>query len=184
MPYEYTGSSYDGPTVNGRPEGQGEYTFPDGVKYVGSFKQGMFHGSGKLVFPGGEYHATWDHGEEVKGSYTFNDGLKFAGSSTESEKPWGYATKKDRRFYTETTAGKIHAAGDEQLTNAVPSPALPAGCYDTGDGYYDPAKAAIFAYDSGSKVREPSSDEVEWILSTCRVAAPVVEDGAGGGSDA
>ena len=44
-------------------EGEGEYTFPTGTRYVGQMKDGMFHGKGVLYFPNGsKYEATWDKG--------------------------------------------------------------------------------------------------------------------------
>ena len=46
-----------------RMEGEGEYTFPTGTRYVGQMKDGMFHGKGVLYFPNGsKYEATWDKG--------------------------------------------------------------------------------------------------------------------------
>jgi hypothetical protein len=36
----YAGTQYNGPLVNGKAQGQGTYTFPDGIRYVGEFKDG------------------------------------------------------------------------------------------------------------------------------------------------
>ena len=38
--------SYEGSTEAGRMEGEGIYTYEDGTKYVGQFKNGAFHGGG------------------------------------------------------------------------------------------------------------------------------------------
>lgn len=44
-------------------EGEGEYTFPTGTRYVGLMKDGMFHGKGVLFFPNGsKYEGTWENG--------------------------------------------------------------------------------------------------------------------------
>ena len=34
---------YKGDVKNGKPNGQGTYTYPDGDKYVGEFNDGIFH---------------------------------------------------------------------------------------------------------------------------------------------
>ena len=39
-------ASYEGSTEAGRMEGEGIYTYEDGTKYVGQFKNGAFHGDG------------------------------------------------------------------------------------------------------------------------------------------
>ena len=47
-------------------EGQGTYTMPSGVRYVGAMVDGEFHGEGTLHFPnGGSFAATWCHGKAV-----------------------------------------------------------------------------------------------------------------------
>lgn len=37
-----TGSTYSGPTVEGRMEGRGEYLFATGTKYIGDMRDGMY----------------------------------------------------------------------------------------------------------------------------------------------
>jgi hypothetical protein len=88
--------------------------------------------------------------------------------------------------------------GRSQLVDAQNAPKLPAGTFDTGDGYYDPTTRAICAYADGKVVRSPgkalicgepthpssivdrtqhsrarsrSADakEVEWIVKHCRI---------------
>ena len=39
-------ASYEGSTEAGRMEGEGIYTYEDGTKYVGQFKNGACHGEG------------------------------------------------------------------------------------------------------------------------------------------
>ena len=44
---------YKGDTENGKPNGLGIMTFPDGRKYVGEYKNGEKHGHGTFTFPSG-----------------------------------------------------------------------------------------------------------------------------------
>jgi len=37
---EYNGGTYTGEVSNGVPDGQGTFTWPDGTKYVGEWKEG------------------------------------------------------------------------------------------------------------------------------------------------
>eukprot|EP00741_Cyanophora_paradoxa_P000832 tig00000444_g803.t1 len=159
---EYSGSSYEGQTVNGRIEGQGTYTFPSGIVYTGEFKDGMFHGKGVLSFPGlGKYSAVWNHGIAVEGQYTFSDGLQY------QEADWGYLTPEDRRFFSELCNG-IKPAGQSQLSNADTPPQIPPGTYDTGEGYFELETGKLFDY-TGRYLRMPQPEEIRWILSQCRV---------------
>ncbi|KAM9793335.1 MORN repeat-containing protein 5 [Syngnathus typhle] len=166
---ELTGSSYKGPTLNGRMEGEGEYTFPSETKYIGEMKDGMFHGAGVLHFPNGsKYEASWENGIATQGSFTFADGLPY------QEKEWDYCDGNDRRFYTERCNG-LRPAGESQLTDLHPPREIPEGCYDCGDGFYDAATRTITSYD-GTFLREADDSEHEWILRTCRVADDTISD--------
>ena len=155
----------------GRFEGRGEFTFPDGTKYVGEFYDGMFHGRGKIVTKDGVYSSLWEEGREVpgKGRFTFNDDLDYA------ERRWKYCVTNDRRFNSEGLGGGPKPAGETQLVDKPPSFRLPLDCYDTGDGYFDPEEGKIFDYEAVDKhgdrvvVREPSSSEIDWIKSKCRI---------------
>ena len=44
---------YKGDAENGKPNGLGIMTFPDGRKYVGEYKNGEKHGHGTFTFPSG-----------------------------------------------------------------------------------------------------------------------------------
>ncbi|XP_058998425.1 MORN repeat-containing protein 5 isoform X1 [Mustela lutreola] len=137
---EYTGSQYIGEYVDGRMEGDAEYILPTKTKYVGEMKDGMFHGQGTLYFPSGSrFDAVWEKGLVVKGTYTFSDGLQY-----EAEH-WHYCDSCDRRFYTEICHG-LKPAGISQLTNMDPPRKIPEGCYDCGDGFYNPATRIIKDY--------------------------------------
>ena len=49
-------SKYEGEIENGKPKGQGTYTFPDGRKYVGEWKNGTWNGEGTYSSPDGRKH--------------------------------------------------------------------------------------------------------------------------------
>ncbi|XP_038405391.1 MORN repeat-containing protein 5 isoform X5 [Canis lupus familiaris] len=128
---EYTGS---------RMEGEAEYILPTKTKYVGEMKDGMFHGQGTLYFPSGSrYDAIWEKGLVVKGTYTFSDGLQY------DAEHWHYCDSYDRRFYTEICYG-LKPAGISQLTNMDPPRKIPQGCYDCGDGFYNPTTRVVKDY--------------------------------------
>ncbi|CAL8321331.1 unnamed protein product [Lota lota] len=160
---EAIGSSYKGDLKNGRMEGTGEYTFPTGTKYVGETKDGMFHGKGVLYFQNGsKYEATWEKGLAKQGTFSFADGLVF------QDKDWDYCDGYDRRFYSERCNG-LRPAGESQLTDLDPPRVIPEGCYDCGDGFYDPSTRVVTTY-TGRFLRRADDREDEWIVRTCRKA--------------
>ncbi|XP_065783253.1 MORN repeat-containing protein 5 isoform X1 [Muntiacus reevesi] len=158
---EYTGSQYVGEFVDGRMEGDAEYILPTETKYIGEMKDGMFHGQGTLYFPNGSrFDAVWEKGLVVKGTYTFSDGLQYDAEN------WHYCDSYDRRFYTEICHG-LKPAGISQLTNMDPPRKIPPGCYDCGDGFYNPNTRIVKDYNYRF-LRNADGDEHEWIVRTCR----------------
>ncbi|XP_004423452.1 PREDICTED: MORN repeat-containing protein 5 [Ceratotherium simum simum] len=158
---EYTGSQYIGEYIDGRMEGEAEYILPTETRYVGEMKDGMFHGQGTLYFPNGSrYDAVWEKGLVVKGRYTFADGLQYDGEN------WHYCDGYDRRFYTEICYG-LKPAGISQLTNMDPPRKIPKGCYDCGDGFYNPVTRIVKDYQNRF-LRNADDDEHEWIIRKCR----------------
>ncbi|XP_069627319.1 MORN repeat-containing protein 5 isoform X2 [Haliaeetus albicilla] len=160
---EAAGGRYSGGTVRGRMEGQGSYTLPTGTEYRGALRDGMFEGEGELIFPnGGRYRAVWHRGVPLQGKYTFADGLQY------KDKKWHYCDGYDRRFYTEICSG-LKPPGTSQLTNLDPPKKIPEGCYDCGDGFYNPETRVIVDYKLRF-LRNADDDEHEWIIRTCRKA--------------
>ncbi|CAM5103590.1 unnamed protein product [Natator depressus] len=158
---EVTGSTYLGDYVHGRIEGKGRYTLPTETKYNGKMKDGMFHGKGTLYFPNrSKYEGIWDCGISKEGKYTFADGLEF------KDKKWHYCDGYDRRFYSEICSG-LKPAGISQLTNLDPPRTIPTGCYDCGDGFYNPNTRVVIDYKLRF-LRNADDDEHEWIIRTCR----------------
>ncbi|NWU54303.1 MORN5 protein, partial [Dromas ardeola] len=146
-----------------RMEGQGSYALPTGTEYRGALRDGTFHGEGELLFPnGGTYRAVWHRGVPTQGKYTFADGLEY------KDKKWHYCDGYDRRFYTEICSG-LKPAGISQLTNLDPPRKIPVGCYDCGDGFYNPETRVIVDYKLRF-LRNADDDEHEWIIRTCRKA--------------
>ena len=55
---------YKGKVENGKPNGLGIMTVPDGSKYVGEWKNGKYNGQGTFTFPDGSmYLGKWKDGE-------------------------------------------------------------------------------------------------------------------------
>jgi len=79
----------DGDCVNG----QGTFTFPDGSKYVGNYKDGKFDGQGTYThYYGSEYVGQLKEGRKLgQGTYTNYDGKKYVGEFKD-DKPNGQGT--------------------------------------------------------------------------------------------
>ena len=50
---KYIHPQYKGDSENGKPNGLGIMTYPDGSKYLGEYKDGKKHGQGTFTFPSG-----------------------------------------------------------------------------------------------------------------------------------
>jgi hypothetical protein len=61
--------------------GQGTYTWSDGQKYVGEFKDNKSNGQGTFTFPSGNKYVGEfkDDKREGQGTFTFPDGAKYVG---------------------------------------------------------------------------------------------------------
>ena len=61
--------------------GQGTFTFPDGRKYIGEFKDGRSNGQGTSTFPNGsKYVGEFKDGRSNgQGTFTFPNGTKYVG---------------------------------------------------------------------------------------------------------
>lgn len=108
---EFIKCSYSGERNEvGAMNGKGEFTFPNGTRYVGELVDGEFHGKGTLFYPGrGRYEAEWDHGKVITGQLFFEDGLQF------QDEKWIYCSPEDRRYNIEITNG-LRPAGESNIT--------------------------------------------------------------------
>lgn len=140
-----------------------------GIIYKGTFKNNMFHGQGVLYFPNGQrIKGIWDNGKCKERKYYFNDGLKF------KEINWKYCTNSDRRYSTCIFNGLL-PIGEHYLTKDRPPRIIPNGCYDTGNGFYNPKKKCILCPDTFEKILEiPTSLKEKWIFRNCRRALDIL----------
>ena len=66
---------YIGEIENGKPNGTGSITFPDGRKYVGEFKDGKKHGQGILTsYLGFKFEGEWKNNKPWNGILYDKDG--------------------------------------------------------------------------------------------------------------
>ena len=75
------GAKYVGEFKDGLRHGEGTYTFANGAKYVGEWKDGVYHGQGTLSYVDGEKYVG-EFKEDMfngKGTYTFANGNKYVG---------------------------------------------------------------------------------------------------------
>ena len=110
------------------------------------------------------YEGRWDRGKVVKGKYIFEDGLVY------DERRWEYCPERDRRFYMggddedmeeeekQPTGGGGGEVNSQNQGEQKPIE-IPPGCYDVGDGYYNPKEGKIYTYE-GELIRQPGKDEV------------------------
>jgi hypothetical protein len=75
------GRKYIGEYKDGKWNGQGTFTFPDGRKYIGEFKDGRSNGQGTSTFPNGtKYVGEFKDGRSNgQGTFTFPNGTKYVG---------------------------------------------------------------------------------------------------------
>ena len=81
--YTYpNGEKYVGAFKDGKPEGRGTLTWPDGGKYVGAWKDGKREGRGAYSSPDGrKYEGAWkDSKPNGQGLHTYSDGAKYVGA--------------------------------------------------------------------------------------------------------
>ena len=103
--------TYTGEVSNNVPNGQGTYTSPDGMKYVGEWKDGKYHGQGTYIFGSGPhlgdiYVGEWkDNKKHGQGTYTFASGSKYVGEFKDGN-PWkGTEYDKDGTVITTYSEG-------------------------------------------------------------------------------
>ncbi len=95
------GGTYIGDVVDGRANGQGTLTWPNGSKYIGEWKDGKRHGQGTYTFADGrKYVGEWkDSKKHGQGTYTYADGQKYVGE-------WKDGYRHGKGTYTYTSGNK------------------------------------------------------------------------------
>ena len=81
------GEKYVGEWRDDKKNGQGTYTWPNGEKYVGEWRDDKYNGQGTLTLPNGEkYVGEWrDDKKNGQGTFTFPDGEKYVGEFKDDE---------------------------------------------------------------------------------------------------
>ncbi|KAJ8723461.1 hypothetical protein PYW08_003373 [Mythimna loreyi] len=161
-----TGSSYDGEWFRGKGmHGHGVYTFRNGVVYEGAFEDGHMHGKGELRYQTAVgkvvIRGWWKKDTNIVRKIIFD------GSVVYKEEDWEYCRMPDRRYPVEFEAG-LQPAGNSYLTSYKPAIKIPQGCYDSGDGIYEPVGKMVYTYDLSKGIRRPSVQEQKWIVENCR----------------
>lgn len=148
----------------------GEGTYSYGMfKYTGMFKDGMFDGPGTCYMKSGaKFKGEWVKGKLVKGGYVFADGLEHKNLE---DKEWAYCSRGDPRFYEEIKMGLPNNMEGIHFDTyrGKEFKGMPNGCYDVGDGYFDPKKISVCSFDTGDPIRMPDKDEKDWIMNNCRM---------------
>ena len=75
------GQKYVGEWKDGKQHRQGTYTWSDGNKYIGEFKDGKYYGKGTFTFANGNKYVGKfkDNKFNGQGTFTFPDGAKYVG---------------------------------------------------------------------------------------------------------
>ncbi|MDC9721456.1 MAG: exonuclease domain-containing protein [Urechidicola sp.] len=101
--------------------GTGTYTYFDGKKYNGEFKDGKFNGTGTFTFPIGDKYIGEFKDDEYNGVgiLTFWDGQKYVGEFKDDKYNGAgiFIHPKRKKFIGEYKDGKINGAGIMTLKN-------------------------------------------------------------------
>ena len=76
-----TNPKYQGEVKNGKPHGFGILIFPNGLKYVGEFKDGLSNGQGTSTYDGSKYVGEFKDGKQHGKGIDFDSdlGMKYEG---------------------------------------------------------------------------------------------------------
>lgn len=161
----FPGCTYHGTWNRLGFNGTGSYKFADGTVYDGQFKDGHFHGSGTLSMPNDiTLKGNWTHGVSTSLDLQFPDGLAYRREN------WGYCTGPDKRFINDEVKHLAPIGEHQRLPRRMDHP-IPAGCYNTGDGFYNPKTKCLYSYTDPERiVRIPTAREEKWIIKNCPTA--------------
>ena len=105
---EENDGKYVGKIENGKPNGTGSITFPDGTMYVGKLKDGKRNGQGTRTYPNGEkYVGEFKDGKSHgQGTYTWSDGSKYVGEYKDGKRWKGTEYDKNGNIFLKYVNGK------------------------------------------------------------------------------
>ena len=105
----FTDGKYVGEFKDGKQNGQGTYTYPDGQKYVGRWKDGKDNGQGTFTYPDGQkYVGRWkDDKRNGQGTRTWSDGSKVVGEFKDGILWNGKMYYKDGKIIGKWVNGKL-----------------------------------------------------------------------------
>ncbi len=103
-----THPKYTGDVKNGKPDGQGTETFPDGSKYIGEWIGGKPTGQGtQTYYDGDKYVGLFKDGKyHGQGTYTFSYGGKFVGEFKDDNRWNGIRYDKNGNIIYKVANGK------------------------------------------------------------------------------
>ncbi len=103
-----THPKYTGDVKNGKPDGQGTETFPDGSKYIGEWIGGKPTGQGtQTYYDGDKYVGLFKDGKyHGQGTYTFSYGGKFVGEFKDDNRWNGIRYDKNGNTIYKVVNGK------------------------------------------------------------------------------
>jgi len=103
-----THPKYTGDVKNGKPDGQGTETFPDGSKYIGEWIGGKPTGQGtQTYYDGDKYVGLFKDGKyHGQGTYTFSGGGKFVGEFKDDNRWNGIRYDKNGNIIYKVANGK------------------------------------------------------------------------------
>ena len=115
------GDKYFGEYRQDRRHGEGTYVFSDGEKYIGEWKNGQPHGLGSYSFADASYYkGNWSEGlKNGHGVYTSPDGVRYVGE-WKDHKPNGqgiYKYSNGNEYDGEWSRGKKHGNGTLTFVN-------------------------------------------------------------------
>ena len=115
------GNKYVGEFRNDKPNGQGTATYPNGDQYVGEFRNSKKHGQGTFTFVSGnkyvgEYRDDQKHGQ---GTYTHPDGNKYVGAWRDNKQngQGTYTFANGSKYVGEVRNNKKHGQGTYTYAN-------------------------------------------------------------------
>lgn len=110
------GNRYEGEWLDGRQEGRGTYTWANGSRYAGEWRDGRRSGPGTMIFPNGDrYEGAWRDGRRNgRGLYLWANGDRYEGEYRD-DRPDGqgdYFIAAEQRWYRGSWIGGCHRGAD------------------------------------------------------------------------